>query len=140
MAILDKELVFTQSAGVVTPAPITAAGTQTCQKVIDLGQDGDALGGHELTFHINAAKAATSGTVTVKAQWETCKNSSFAASDTKVIAETPAVPYVPNGGVMYRMKIMDGVQRFNRVKLVTSLGSGASITSGAVQVYLTKEQ
>lgn len=140
--ILDHDLFFTVTSGVVTPAPVTSAGSQTCANVIDLGQGGDALGGNELAFHVvgNGATITGSGAATVKASWETCPDSGFAASNTKEIAVTPAVPIAPNGGLMYRMKIMDGVERFNRVKLTTAIASGTTVASAGVNVFLTKEQ
>ena len=157
MAIIDKELIFTKttsdgSACGFTPIGVTAGASRTVtidsgfQKVIDLGADGDALGGHELTFTVVGNGAAVTSAPTLKASWKTCSNSSFAASDTKEIAVTPAVPIVANGGVMYRMKIMDNVKRFNKVELAVNVVSGGAVASSTagvapgVMVYLSKEQ
>ena len=157
MAIIDNELIFTKttsggSACGFTPIAVSAGASRSVsidsgfQKIIDLGADGDALGGHELTFTVVGNGAAVTSAPTLKATWKTCPNSSFADSNTKVIAETPAVPIVANGGVMYRMKIMDNVKRFNKVDLAVNVVSGGAVASSTagvapgVMVFLTKEQ
>ena len=154
--IIDSDLVFTQnSSGGFAPVPVTATAgsarvvsSATCSKTLDFLKGGDALGGNELTLMLvqQGLATVTSGGAAVKVEWETCPDSSFAASNTKVAAETPYVPVVPNGGTLYRMKPLDGIDRYNRAQVYVSAGASSSVasaTSGVtpgVNVFLTKEQ
>lgn len=137
--ILDKDLIFTKnSSGVPTPQSVASATTAT-SGVIDLGAEVNPLGGHELTLYVTGnAVASVTGSPTVQVKWETADNSSFTSA--AEIAITPALVVTAKGGVMYRMKIMDGVKRYNRVKIVVTVPSGAAATGKTVEVFLTKEQ
>ena len=137
--ILDKDLFFTvNSSGTVTPlaVPTTNNGSSSTA-VIDLGAEVNPLGGHELTFHVhcNSGGSVTSSP-TIKVDWKTSPDS----SSWKTIATTPDLPVVVNGGVMYRMKIVDGVKRYNQAVVTTKLPTSASVSSKTVDIFLTKEQ
>ena len=138
--ILDKDLYFTvNSSGTVTPlaVPTTNNGSSSTA-VIDLGAEVNPLGGHELTFHVVGNKGGSvTSSPTIKVDWQTSPNIS---SGYKTIATTPALPVVANGGVMYRMKIVDGVQRYNKAVVTTTLGTSGAVSSKTVDIFLTKEQ
>jgi len=137
--ILDKDLFFTvNSSGVPTPLAVPTSNTSSSTAVIDLGAEVNPLGGHELTFHVhgNSGGSVTSSP-TIKVDWKTSPNGS---SNWKTIATTPPLPVVVNGGVMYRMKIVDGVQRYNQAVVTTTLGTSGAVSSKTVEIFLTKEQ
>lgn len=139
--ILDKDLFFTvNSSGTVTPlsVPTTNNGSSSTA-VIDLGAEVNPLGGHELTFHVhgNSGGSVTSSP-TIKVDWQTSPSGS--SGTWKTIATTPALPVVANGGVMYRMKIVDGVQRYNQAVVTTTLNTSGAVSSKTVDIFLTKEQ
>lgn len=130
--ILDAELFFSASDGEAIVS------TTAMSKVIDLGQPGNAVGGHELALYVRctATGAATSSTA-ITAQFKLQTSADNSTWEDVVLSPAKAMTPANLAGNFFRVKMVDGFKRYLRV---VPIASGTVPTGVKFASFMTKEQ
>lgn len=147
MAIMDAKTVFSNQQSVV----VSSGGSVVCGssvwsgaiasgggQVVDQGKAGDAVG-QELTLKVTAGNIAIVGggaSAALQIALQTANNNVDSSFKDLVLSPAVVVGSAGYKGTLFECRVPAGAKRYLRV---VYKNSGAAITSGTINAYLTRD-